>query len=220
MWEFGYKKYYYYYYYYYYHHHHCYHLYSGYSQLHTWNKPCLWGTLWCSCSVCTIYATYNVISPVKYVLYFYISTFRSVCTVPNIAGFIFIFIFIFCSSLISCCLGLLLRYCPSDFDMAPVASIIFFYIPHMVLNFYYWGLYYYYFNLIIIIEQSYCFLGTTFRVITVVARLHYIHTKATHYRPGQALRAPGGWGSEIAKQSAQNGGNVVSPTHRPEGFSQ
>jgi ABC-type amino acid transport system permease subunit len=32
-----------------------------------------------SCSVFTVCATCNVISPVKYVLYFYISIFRSVC---------------------------------------------------------------------------------------------------------------------------------------------
>ena len=30
----------------------------------------------------------NVISPVKYVLYFYVSTFRSVCAVPNMAVFL------------------------------------------------------------------------------------------------------------------------------------
>ena len=30
----------------------------------------------------------------------------------------------FCSSLISCCPGMLIRYCLSDFEMVPVASII------------------------------------------------------------------------------------------------
>jgi len=45
----------------------------------------------CICSVFTICATCNVISPMKYVLYFYISTSRSMCAVLDMA--------VFCSSL-------------------------------------------------------------------------------------------------------------------------
>ena len=51
------------------------------------NKPCFYSIQCCSCSVFTIYATCNVIPPVKYVLHFHISTFRSLSAVPNIAVF-------------------------------------------------------------------------------------------------------------------------------------
>ena len=54
-------------------------------------------------------------------LYFYISTFRSMCAVPNMA--------VFCSSLASCFLGMLLTYFLNDFEIVPVAPICF-YISH------------------------------------------------------------------------------------------
>jgi hypothetical protein len=39
--------------------------------------------------------------------------------------------------------------------------------------------------------------------------------KQSHYRPGEAFRIPGRWGSQIFRQLAHDGGKVVSPTHRP-----
>ena len=47
---------------------------------------------------------------------FYISTSRSLCAVPNVA--------VFCSTLISCFPGTLLRYCGSCFESVPVAPVI------------------------------------------------------------------------------------------------
>ena len=42
--------------------------YARYLQLYTWNKACVYGIQCCSCSVFTVCATCNVISPVQYIL--------------------------------------------------------------------------------------------------------------------------------------------------------
>ena len=49
-------------------------------------------------------------------LYFYISTFRNMCAVPNMA--------VFGSSLTSCFPGILLTYFLNDFEIVPVAPIV------------------------------------------------------------------------------------------------
>jgi hypothetical protein len=68
------------------------------------------------------------LAPVLNLLYFYVSTFRSICAVSNRA--------VFCSSLISCFPGMLLTYILNDFEMvAPIITGI-----NFVFNYYYYYL--------------------------------------------------------------------------------
>jgi len=78
-------------------------------------------------------------------LYLYVSTFRSMCALPNMA--------VFCSSLTSWFPGMLLTYFLNNFEMVPVAPIFtgitFVFTFHMrcisiVRSLYYYYYYYYY----------------------------------------------------------------------------
>ena len=79
-------------------------------------------------------------------LYFYISTFRSMCAVPNMA--------VFCSSLTSCFPGMLLTYFLNDFEIVPVAPIIT--GITFVLTFHMRHYYYYYYTIRMFLSQA-CF---------------------------------------------------------------
>jgi len=78
--------------------------------------------------------------PALVLLFFYVSTFRSMCAVPSMA--------VFCSSLTSWFPGMSLTHFLNDLEMVPVFSNYYrynpcFYIPH-ALYFYYYYYYYYY----------------------------------------------------------------------------
>jgi ABC-type cobalamin/Fe3+-siderophores transport system ATPase subunit len=43
---------------------------------------------------------------------------------------------------------------------------------------------------------------------------HFVKVKQSHYRPERIQSPAGGLGSHISRQSAREGGKVVSPRHR------
>ena len=59
-------------------------------------------------------------------LYFYISTFRSMCAVPNMT--------VFWSSFTSCFPDMLLKYFLNDFEKVPVAPVIYYLVSHLFLQ--------------------------------------------------------------------------------------
>jgi len=62
--------------------------------------------------------------PALVLLFFYVSTFRSMCAVPNMA--------VFCSSLTSWFHGMLLTYFLNDLEMVPVAPLLL--VSHLFLH--------------------------------------------------------------------------------------
>jgi hypothetical protein len=78
-----------------------YHLFAGCLLLYTWNNPCFYGIYFATILNFQM-IVYVMLFSMLIVLYFYISTLRSMCAVPPVG--------VFSSSFISCFPGVLLRY--------------------------------------------------------------------------------------------------------------
>jgi hypothetical protein len=116
--------------------------------------------------------------PMIKALYFYISTFRSTCAAPTMD--------IFCSSLLSCFPGILVRYFLNGFEMVTVAPRCYwydfrFYIPHT--------LYFYCFIIIIIDRFSPDSNGYTFFYANALRLLNVCTSHDRRRQPAAPLGA-------------------------------
>jgi hypothetical protein len=86
--------------------------------------------------------------PVVVLMYFHISTFRSMCAVPNMA--------VFCSSLTSWFPVMMFTYFPNDFEMVPVAPVItgITLVFTFHIHYYYYYYYYYYYFVFVFVVAS------------------------------------------------------------------
>jgi hypothetical protein len=57
--------------------------------------------------------------------------------------------------------------------------------------------------------------SVTFLILKWETKKVKVKVKQSQYRPGQAVRVPGGWGCQSSRQSVHEGGKVVSPTRWP-----